>query len=112
MAEKYVAWSQDLRRRSLKEAADEVQRRLDVAQNQILDLGKKIQESGKTDQLSAELADRDGRLHHARREARELKINQQLETGGATVVEAAAVNTDPVSPQPDAQHRRSGSRSG
>ncbi len=100
MAEEFVAWSQDLRRRSLKEAADEVQRRLDIAQSQILDLGKKIQESGKTDQLSAELAIATGAYTTLAEKLETLRINQQLETGGATVVETAAVDTDPVSPQP------------
>ena len=100
MATEYVLWSQDLRRRSLKEAADEVQRRLDIAQNQILDLGKKIQASGKTDQLSAELQIATGAYTTLAEKLETLRINQRLETGGTTVVEPAAVDPNPVSPLP------------
>ncbi len=100
IAEEYVAWARDLRRTSLKEAADEVQRRLNVAQNQILDLGKRIQDSGKTDQLSAELQIATGSYTTLAEKLEQLKINQKLENGGVTVVESAAVNLDPVAPKP------------
>lgn len=100
VAAQYVSWSRDLRRKSLKEAADEVQRRLDVAQNQILELGKKIQDSGKTDQLSAELQIATGAYTTLAEKLETLKINQQLETGAATVVEPAAVDTKAVAPKP------------
>ncbi len=100
MAAEYVLWSQDLRRSSLQEAASEVQTRLDVAQNQIIQLGGKIKESGKTDDLAAELQMATGTYATLAEKLETLKIDEKLETGGVTVVEKAAVDTDPVSPKP------------
>lgn len=100
MAAEYVVWSQQLKRRSLKDAADEVQRRLDIAQDQILELGRKIQQSGKTDELSAELQLVLQTYGTLAEKLESLRINQQLEGGAGVVVEPAAVNPDPVAPSP------------
>ncbi|TLM76509.1 MAG: polysaccharide biosynthesis tyrosine autokinase, partial [Actinobacteria bacterium] len=100
LAEEYVSWSQQLKRRSLKEAADEVQRRLDVAQDQILALGKKIQASGKSDELAAELQLVTGTYTTLADKLEQLRINQQLESGAGVVVEPAVPESKAVSPKP------------
>ncbi|MDI6692883.1 MAG: polysaccharide biosynthesis tyrosine autokinase [Anaerosomatales bacterium] len=100
LADEFVAWSKDYKRESIRAAADEVERRLETAKQEILDLGREISEQGKTDELSAELAiainsytDLAGRLE-------ELRIQEQLESGSGRVVSPAVVAAEPVEPRP------------
>lgn len=100
LAEEFVAWSRDYRRESINAAADEVASRLEVAKSDILDLGRKIQSEGKSDELSAELAIATGNYTTLAAKLEELRINAQLETGSGRVVSPAVVSEDPVEPSP------------
>jgi capsular exopolysaccharide synthesis family protein len=100
MAKAYVDWSRETKRESIKSAADEMQKRLDDAQAQILDLGKKIESSGKSDQLTAELQIATGLYATLADKLEQLRINEQLEVGSGRVVSAAIADPSPVSPKP------------
>lgn len=100
MADAYVEWSRTSKRESIKNAADEVQRRLDDARQQILELGGKISSQGKTDELSSELTMATGLYATLAQKLEELRVNEQLEIGSGSVVSAAAVDTDRVAPIP------------
>ncbi len=100
LADEFVAWSKEYKRESIRAAADEVERRLESAKQEIIDLGREISERGKSDELSAELAiainsytDLAGRLE-------ELRIQEQLEAGSGRVVSPAVVAAEPVEPRP------------
>ncbi|MCL4079021.1 polysaccharide biosynthesis tyrosine autokinase [Coriobacteriia bacterium Es71-Z0120] len=100
LADEFVAWSKDYKRESIRAAADEVERRLESAKQEILDLGREIQEKGKSDELATELSiainsytDLAGRLE-------ELRIQEQLEPGSGRVVSPAVVAAEPVEPRP------------
>lgn len=100
MAEEYVAWSQETKRESLRAAAEEVQTRLDDAQNQIIELGKRISAEGKSDELAAELQLLTGTYTTLAEKLEQLRINEQLETGSGRVVSDAVVNRSAVAPNP------------
>ena len=53
IAEVYVTSARDAERQSIAQAADEVQRRLDEAQTQIVDLGRKIVATGQSASLQS-----------------------------------------------------------
>src|SRR5690606_20398910 len=55
MAEEYVLASRDRKRSSIREAADEVEQRLNQTREDILTLGRRVTESGRSDELAAEL---------------------------------------------------------
>ncbi|HET6350509.1 MAG TPA: polysaccharide biosynthesis tyrosine autokinase [Coriobacteriia bacterium] len=99
IATAYVGWSRETRRESIKAAADEVEQRLDEAQNQILTLGKKIEASGKSDQLAAELQIATGTYTTLAERLEQLRVNEQLEVGSGRVVSEAVAATVPVSPK-------------
>jgi capsular exopolysaccharide synthesis family protein len=103
MADAYVSWSRDTKRESIKNAADEVQRRLDEAQAQILALGRKIKANKTTAQsadLTSELQIATGLYSTLAQKLEELRVNEQLEIGAGRVVSVAVANPVPVSPQP------------
>jgi len=100
LADAYVEWSRAAKRESIKAAADEVQSRLDDSRTEILALGKKISDSGKTDELTAELAIATGTYTTLAQKLEELRVNEQLEVGSGRVVETAVAPVDPVSPKP------------
>ena len=100
MAQAYVDASKQAKRESIDAAANEVQLRLDQAQKQILDLGQKIQASGKSDQLGAELSIATDLYSTLAEKLETLRVNEQLEVGNGRVVAAAVVNTDKVAPKP------------
>jgi succinoglycan biosynthesis transport protein ExoP len=100
MAEAYVQWSRETKRESIKAAADEVQARLDDARMEILALGKKIADSGKTDELTAELGIATGTYTTLAGKLEELRINEQLEVGSGRVVSSAVVEPVPIAPNP------------
>lgn len=100
MAAKYVAASQDRKRASIKEAADEVEQRLGEARTEILELGRRIQGSGRSDQLGAELQLLTGTYTTLAEKLEQLRINERLEAGSGVVVQPAVEAADPVAPQP------------
>ncbi len=100
MADEFVTWSRDYKRESIKAAADEVQQRLDQAKQEVLELGRKITQQGKSDDLTAELAIVTGSYTTLAGKLEELRIQEQLEVGSGRVVSAAVVNPAAVAPSP------------
>ncbi len=100
MAEEYVTWSQEVKRERIKAAADEVEARLEDAKDQILELGRKIEAEGKTDDLDAELQIATGTYTTLAEKLEQLRINEQLETGSGRIVSTAVVQTQQVAPKP------------
>ena len=100
VADEYVSSTKAAQRASLAAAADEVQKRLDQAKADILALGARINASGKSDQLSAELQIATGTYTTLAQSLEQLKINQQLETGPGRVVSVAVADNRTVAPKP------------
>ena len=100
LADEFVTWSRDYKRESINAAVDEVSVRLDVAKNEILELGRRIQSQGKSDELTAELAIATGSYTQLAGKLEELRINAQLETGSGRVVSPAVAAQNPVEPSP------------
>jgi capsular exopolysaccharide synthesis family protein len=101
MADEYVRSVRDANRESIAAAADEVQKRLDQAKAEIIDLGHKISgskapTSSATD-LQAELQIATATYSTLAEKLETLRINEQLETGPGRVVSPAVVNPIPVS---------------
>lgn len=100
LADEFVAWSRDYKRESIQAAAEEVETRLSIAREEILELGREIQNQGKSDELTAELAIATGNYTTLAAKLEELRINAQLEVGSGRVVSPAVVTEDPVEPTP------------
>jgi len=100
LADQFVTWSRDYKRESIQAAIVEVETRLDEAKTEVIELGKKIQDEGKSDDLAAELAIATGSYTTLAEKLEELKINEQLEVGSGRVVSPAAVTVGPVEPRP------------
>ena len=77
-----------------------MQKRLDQAEAEILDLGRKISSAGKTDELAAALQIATGTYTTLAEKLEQLRINERLESGPGRVVSPAVVDADPVSPKP------------
>lgn len=96
-ADAYVAWSRDSRSSSIKTAADDVQRRLDLAQKAIVTI-EATATATPSDQarlqaartLYSSLADK----------LEQLRIAEQLATGAGSVLASASPDPVPVSPKP------------
>ena len=100
IATEYVDSSRAAQRASLSDAAEEVQKRLDQAESEILDLGRKITTSGKTDELAASLQIATGTYTTLAEKLEQLRINERLESGPGRVVSPAVVDEGVVSPKP------------
>ncbi len=100
VATEYVDSARAAQRASLAEAADEVQKRLDQAEADILELGRRLSASDKSEQLSAELQIATGTYTTLAEKLEQLRINERLEAGPGRVVSTAVVTTQAVSPQP------------
>ncbi len=100
IAEGYVSWSRDSKRESLRAARVEVEKRLEEAKEEILELGRRIDAEGKSDDLAAELAIATGAYTTLAEKLEQLRINEELEVGSGRVVSAAVVDPDPVAPNP------------
>jgi len=100
MADEYVSASRERKRASIKEAADEVEQRLEEARAEILALGKRIEASGKSDELTAELDIATGTYSTLAEKLEELRINERLESGSGVVVQAAVVEIEQIAPKP------------
>lgn len=100
IAEEYVLASRARKRASIKEAADEVEQRLDQARAEILELGDRLQASGRTDEMIAELQIATGTYSTLAEKLEQLRINEQLEAGSGVVVQEAVESGSPVAPQP------------
>ena len=100
LADEFVAWSRDYRRESISAAAEEVDTRLALAKEEILELGREISAQGKSDELAAELAIATGNYTTLAGKLEELRISEQLEVGSGRVVSPAVVSAEPVKPTP------------
>lgn len=100
MADEYVAASRERKRESIKAAADEVEQRLNVAREEILDAGRRIQASGQSQELAAQLQIATGTYTTLADKLEQLRINEQLETGSGAVVQQAVASNEIVSPKP------------
>jgi len=100
MAEEYVAASRDRKRASLKAAADEVEQRLEQARAEVLALGRRIEQSGRSDEIAAELQIATGTYSTLAEKLEQLRINEQLESGSGVIVQAAVVEVQPIAPKP------------
>lgn len=100
MAEEFVTWSREYKRESIRAAADEVESRLGEAEDDIIELGRRISDEGKTDDLAAELQLLTGTYTNLASKLEELRVNEQLETGSGLVVSTAVPNDVPIAPSP------------
>lgn len=100
VADAYVAASQERKRASIKEAADEVEDRLDESKTEILELGRKIQSSGKSDDLAAELQIATSTYSTLADRLEQLRIQERLESGSGAVVQQAVPESTPIAPNP------------
>ena len=100
VADYYVRSARDAQREAIAAAADEVQKRLDDARTQIIDLGHRIQTSGQSSDLAAQLQIATGTYSTLAEKLEQLRINEQLETGPGRVVTAAVADNRAVSPKP------------
>ncbi|MDO8879947.1 MAG: polysaccharide biosynthesis tyrosine autokinase [Coriobacteriia bacterium] len=100
LAEEFVGWSRDYKRESINAAVDEVSVRLDASRTEILELGRRIQDEGKSDELAAELAIATGSYTTLAGKLEELRISAQLETGSGRMVSPAVEAASPVEPSP------------
>lgn len=98
MAQEYVAASQERKRASIRAAADEVEQRLDETRKEIIALGERISDSGRSNELATELTIVTDTYSTLAEKYEQLRINEQLEGGSGTVVESAIANDDPISP--------------
>ncbi len=100
MALTYVEASRQRKRESITRAADEVEQRLEAARAEILDIGRRVQSSGASDELRAELQIAVGTFSTLAEKLEQLRINEQLESGSGVVVQAAVPVDAPVEPRP------------
>lgn len=100
VADVYVAASRERKRAAIKEAADEVEQRLEEARLQILELGRRIEASGKSDELAAELQILTQTYATLAEKLETLRVNERLEAGSGVVVQPAVVVGKPVEPKP------------
>ncbi|MDP2401496.1 MAG: polysaccharide biosynthesis tyrosine autokinase, partial [Actinomycetota bacterium] len=100
MAEEFVVWSRETKRENISAAVDEVEIRLEDAQEQVLELGRRVQREGKTDELDAELRIITGLYTTLADRLEQLRIQQQLEEGAGRIVSPAVRSDVPVTPNP------------
>jgi succinoglycan biosynthesis transport protein ExoP len=94
-AETYVAWSRDSQIASLKASGDQIQQRMDAAQKQIVALTNP--KGGATTSTRSQLATAEALHASLASKLEQLRINQDLASGSASVLASAAVDLNPVS---------------
>lgn len=101
-ADAYIAWSLNSQVSGIKAAGDQIEQRLNETQAQIDAIVSKKGRATADDQRALQLA----QALHATLAAKleQLRINQELATGSASILARAAVNPSPVSPN----HTRDG----
>lgn len=93
LADQFVAWSREYQREAIRAAAAEVEKRLEVARKELLDLGLE-------DDAAAEVAIANSNYSTLAAKLEELRINENLETGSGRVINVAVASSEPVSPLP------------
>ncbi len=99
LAKEFVEWSRATQRESMQAAAQELQSRLAEAEQRVVELGRKVGQSGKQSELGAELQIATGSYTTLAERLEQLVVNQQLEEGAGRVV-SPAVRSDRISPEP------------
>jgi capsular exopolysaccharide synthesis family protein len=100
LAGEYVAWSQETDRESLRSASREVEARLEASRLEVLELGRRVAEEGKTDELEAELSIAIGAYTTLAEKLEQLKVSEELEAGAGLVVSPAVPDENYVEPTP------------
>lgn len=100
IADEYVSASKERKRAAIKGAADEVEDRLNEAKTEILELGRRVQSSGKSDDLAAELQIATSTYSTLADRLEQLRIQERLESGSGAVVQAAVPEDKRVAPDP------------
>ncbi|MHB8805666.1 MAG: tyrosine-protein kinase domain-containing protein [Coriobacteriia bacterium] len=93
LADQFVAWSREYQREAIRAAAAEVEKRLDAARKEVLDLGA---QTGAV----AEIAIANSNYTTLAAKLEELRINENLETGSGRVINLAVAADEPISPRP------------
>jgi capsular exopolysaccharide synthesis family protein len=99
-AEAYVAWSRDSQRVSIKAAADDVERRLAQAQEQIVAIEATSSAPGTSGASQVRLEAARTLYATLADKLEQLRIAEQLATGTGSVLSSAAVDPARVSPSP------------
>jgi receptor protein-tyrosine kinase len=92
----YLNWSRDNQVASIKAAADQIQQRLTDAQAQVNALAKQKNPQSAATQAALQAAETLRTSLSSKLE--QLRINQQLATGSASILASAAVESTPISP--------------
>ncbi len=98
IAEAYVEWSRDVKRESLRSAANEVETRLNQVEAEILEIGERLEARGSSDRFAVELRLLTDSYATLAEKLEQLRINEELEVGSGRVVEVAIANPSPVAP--------------
>lgn len=99
-AETYVAWATDLQRASLKVAAQDVEARLTIAQEQIAAIEATLPLSGASGDGRVRLQAAKDWYQRLASTLDQLQTNVQLVSGPGSILTTAVVNPVPVSPNP------------
>lgn len=97
LAAEYVAWSRDLKRKSITAAREEVARRLTDAEGQIAAIERKGRPTGAA---SAQLEAARAWYATLAQKYEQLRFSEQAESGSGSIVGPASADPTPVSPRP------------
>jgi len=100
LADAYVAWSLERQRASIRAAADDVEGRLALAQQQIVAVQGRISSGDRSGARQVELRAANSLYGTLADQLEQLKINEQLATGSGSVLASAVPDPVPVSPKP------------
>lgn len=100
VAERYVDWAREAKLKSLRDAADEVQARLDSAKERVLATSKQMSGKDQADTQRAELQIATASYSALAQRLEQLRVGQRLETGGVQVVSPAVPKPTPIAPKP------------
>ena len=100
LADTYVAWSLQRERASIQTAADDVQQRLALAQQQIVAIQAAISAGDGSVAKQVQLQAANSQYGTLADKLEQLKVSEQLETGSGSVLTTAVPNPAPVAPKP------------
>jgi non-specific protein-tyrosine kinase len=100
LAQAYVTWSRDQQAASIKAAADDVERRLTLAQDGIVSIEATVAAHGSNAVMQAQLEAARALYASLADKLEQLREYQQLETGSGSVLTAAVPDAKRVSPVP------------
>lgn len=103
LAQKFIEWNRTSKRKDLKEAREEVFYKLKDTEEDLLLIANKIDTQPadkKSQRLDAQWEMATGLYVMLSEKYEQLRINEAMETGGAEIVSAAVVPTNPIKPKP------------